>query len=128
MNAIILRRFMLHEATAHSKPPEAEYEVLLLQFVGGVIVTLKETQDGHVTQGVGVGMGRGFKMVLDRKVLSFVACRAQMLYKKASESPLSLTDVENAVDQVDGCTGEPLFDMKGLLWALDGGERGGVGA
>eukprot|EP00061_Rhincodon_typus_P017713 g46538.t1 len=74
-------------------------------------------------------------MVGDQKVLSFVLYRAQILYEKVSESLLGLTDVEEAtsgatdtVDQVGGCTGEPLSDVKGLLWALNGGEGGGVGA
>eukprot|EP00061_Rhincodon_typus_P006772 g27761.t1 len=30
--------------------PEAEYEVLFLQFVCGIIVTLEAAQDGHVTK------------------------------------------------------------------------------
>eukprot|EP00061_Rhincodon_typus_P000195 g10872.t1 len=88
----------------------AEYEVLLLQFAGGVIVALEEAQDGHVVQGV----GEGVKMVGNRKVLSFVAYRVQMLYEMVSESTLGLTDVKEAtsgaadtVDQVDGCAGEP---------------------
>eukprot|EP00061_Rhincodon_typus_P014932 g42323.t1 len=95
--------------------PEVEYEVLLLQFAGGVIVTLEGTQDGHVTQ----GLGKGIKIVGDRKVLSFVVYKAQMLYKTVSESKLGLTDVEEAtlgaadtVDQVDRCASEPLSDME----------------
>eukprot|EP00061_Rhincodon_typus_P001389 g14669.t1 len=83
-----------------------EYEVLLLQFVGGVIVTLEEAQDGHVAQGVG---GR-VDVVLDWKVLSFVTNRAQVLYKMVSEPSLGLTDVEeatseaaDAVDHISGC-------------------------
>eukprot|EP00061_Rhincodon_typus_P012694 g38590.t1 len=76
-------------------------------------------------------------MVGDWKLLSFVTCRAQVLYKMVAESTFGLTDVEEAtsgaadvVDQVDGRTGEPLSDMKGLFWmeASDGGEGGGVGA
>eukprot|EP00061_Rhincodon_typus_P016665 g44996.t1 len=105
--------------------PEAEYEVLLLQFADGVIVTLKEAQDGHVTQ----ALGGGVKMVGDQKVLLFVMYRVQVLYKMVSEPPLSLADVEEAtsgaadtVDQVDCCAGEPLFNVEGLLWALNGGE------
>eukprot|EP00061_Rhincodon_typus_P004119 g21795.t1 len=81
-------------------------EVLLLQFVGGVIVALEEAQDGHVTQGVGGEV----KMVGDQKVLSFVAYRAQMLYEMVSMSTFGFTDIEEAtsgaadtVDQVDGC-------------------------
>eukprot|EP00061_Rhincodon_typus_P012648 g38518.t1 len=73
------------------KAPEAEDEVLLLQFVGGVVVTLEEAQVGHVTQGV----KEGVKMVGDWKVL-FVACRTHMLYKTVSESTLGLTNVEEA--------------------------------
>eukprot|EP00061_Rhincodon_typus_P016471 g44707.t1 len=68
----------------------AEYEVLLLQFARGVIVTLEEAQDGHVAQEVGGGV----EMVRDWKVLSFVLSRAQVLYKAVSEPPLGLTDVE----------------------------------
>eukprot|EP00061_Rhincodon_typus_P003371 g19925.t1 len=89
--------------------PEVEYVVLLLQFAGGVIVTLEEAQDVNVTQG----------MVGDRKVLLFVAYRAQMLYKIVSESTLGLTNVEeatlgavDAVDRVDGCAIEPISDME----------------
>eukprot|EP00061_Rhincodon_typus_P012245 g37859.t1 len=69
-------------------------------------------------------------MVGDQKVLSFVAYRVQMLYETVSESMLGLTNVEEAisgaadtVDQVDGCTGEPLYDMKVLFWALNGGPK-----
>eukprot|EP00061_Rhincodon_typus_P015943 g43896.t1 len=103
----------------------------LLQNLGGVIVASEEAQDGHVTQ----GMGGAVKMVDDRKVLSFFAYRVQMLYKTFSKSMLGLTDVEKAtlgavesVDQVGRCTSEPLSDLKGLLWASNGGEGGGVGA
>eukprot|EP00061_Rhincodon_typus_P002347 g17282.t1 len=64
-----------------------EYEVLLLQFLGRIVVTLKEAQDGHVVQGVGGGVG----VVHDWKVLSFVANRVQVLYKAVSE-PQSLCD------------------------------------
>eukprot|EP00061_Rhincodon_typus_P007722 g29707.t1 len=83
--------------------------------IGGVIVTLEEDQDGHITQGVSGGV----KMVRDWKVLSFVAHRAPMVYKMVSESPLGLTDVQeatsgavNAVDHIDGCAGEPMSDVK----------------
>eukprot|EP00061_Rhincodon_typus_P016881 g45327.t1 len=100
------------------KAPKAEYEVLLLQFVGGVIVTLEVAQDGHVIQGVGGGV----EVVRGQKELSFVANRGQMLCKAVSEPLLGLTDVEEAtsgaadtIDHIDGC-------------ALDGRERGGVGA
>eukprot|EP00061_Rhincodon_typus_P000494 g11888.t1 len=93
-----------------------EYEVWVLQFVGGVIVILQEAQDGHVTQGVGGGV----KMDGNQKVLSFVMYRAQMLYKTVSDSMHGLTNVEEAtsravdtVDQVDGCAGELLSDMEG---------------
>eukprot|EP00061_Rhincodon_typus_P006852 g27913.t1 len=86
--------------------PEADYEILLLQFAGGVIVTLEEAQDGHVTYGVGGGV----KMVRDWKMLLFFMYREQMLDEKVSETTLGLTDVEEAtsgaadtVDQVDGC-------------------------
>eukprot|EP00061_Rhincodon_typus_P000717 g12544.t1 len=91
----------------------AEYEVLLLQFAGGIIATLEKAQDGRVTQGV------GGNIVCDRKVLLFVAYRAQMLYKTVSESLLGLTDIEeatsgvaNTIDHVDGCAGEPLSNVE----------------
>eukprot|EP00061_Rhincodon_typus_P009988 g33914.t1 len=74
-------------------------------------------------------------MVGDQKVLLFVAYRVQMLYKTVSESVLGLTDVQEAtsgvvdtLDQVDGCADEPMSDVKGLFWALNGGDGGGVGA
>eukprot|EP00061_Rhincodon_typus_P001155 g13889.t1 len=83
-----------------------EYEVLLLQFPGGIVVTLEEAQVGHVTQGV----GEGVEVVHDWKVLSFVANRAQVLYKAVSDPLLGLTDVEeatlgtaNAIDHIGGC-------------------------
>eukprot|EP00061_Rhincodon_typus_P015642 g43429.t1 len=100
-----------------------EYEMLLLQFAGSVIVTLEEAQDGPVTQGVGLGV----KMVGNLKVLLFVMYRAQMLRETVPESVLGLTDVEEAtsgatdtVDQIERCTGEPLSDMENSFWALDG--------
>eukprot|EP00061_Rhincodon_typus_P012627 g38483.t1 len=34
----------------------------------------------------------------------------------------------DTIDEVGGCTGESVPDMKGLLWALNGDEGGGVGA
>eukprot|EP00061_Rhincodon_typus_P001025 g13496.t1 len=90
--------------------PEAEYEVLLLQLACGIIVTLEEAQDGHVMKGVGGAV----KIVGDRKVLSFVANRAQMLYETISESTLGLTDIEKAtsgaadtLDQVHRCAVNP---------------------
>eukprot|EP00061_Rhincodon_typus_P016693 g45043.t1 len=74
-------------------------------------------------------------MVRNCKVLSFFVDRAQVLYKTMSEPPLGLTNVEeaksgavDAVDQVDGCAGEPLSDMEGFFGALNGGEGGGAGA
>eukprot|EP00061_Rhincodon_typus_P002864 g18689.t1 len=83
--------------------------------LGGVTVTLEEAREAHVTQGV----GGGFKMVGDRKVVSFVVHRAQMLYEMVSKSTLGLTNVEEAtsgaadtVGQVDGCAGEPLSEME----------------
>eukprot|EP00061_Rhincodon_typus_P007679 g29618.t1 len=76
-----------------------------------------------------MGMGVGVKMVGNRKVLSFVTYRVQMLYEMVPNSTLGLTDVEEAtsgamdtIDQVGRCTCEPLLDMTGLLWALNGGE------
>eukprot|EP00061_Rhincodon_typus_P010201 g34309.t1 len=78
--------------------PKAEYEVLLLQFPGGIIVTLEES-------------------------------------KAVSEPPLGLTNVEEAtsgaadsIEHIDSCAGEPLSDAKSLFGALNGSERGGVGA
>eukprot|EP00061_Rhincodon_typus_P013504 g39911.t1 len=62
--------------------------MLLLQFVSGIIVALEEAQDGDVTQGVGGGV----KMVGDKKVLSFVVYRVQMLYKMVLKSTFGLTD------------------------------------
>eukprot|EP00061_Rhincodon_typus_P006860 g27929.t1 len=110
--------------------PKAEYEVLLLQFPGGVIVTLEDAQDGHIIQGVG---GR-VKMVCDRKVSLFVANRTYVLYKAVSEPSLGLSDVEEAtpgaadtVDQVDRYAGEHLSHVEVLFCALNGGEGGGVG-
>eukprot|EP00061_Rhincodon_typus_P001014 g13450.t1 len=104
----------IHIQAIRLSAAEAEYEVLLLQFAGGVSVTLEESQDGHVTQGVGGGV----EMVRNWKVLSFVANRAQILYKAVSKPPLGLTDVEeatsgavDAVYHIDGCAGEPLSDV-----------------
>eukprot|EP00061_Rhincodon_typus_P003235 g19602.t1 len=101
--------------------------MLLLQFPGGIIVTLEEAQDEHVTQGVGGGV----KIVRNWKVLLFVENRAQAPYKAISKPPLGLTDVEkatsgavDAVDHIDGCAGEQLSDMKRLLWVLNGGDGG----
>eukprot|EP00061_Rhincodon_typus_P011536 g36614.t1 len=109
--------------------PRRKYEVLFLKFLGGG--TLEEAQDGHVTQGLGLGLGLGVEMVCNRKVLSFVTYREQVLYKAISEPPLGLPDVEeatsvaaDAIDHIDGCAGEPLSDVKGLFGALDGGEAG----
>eukprot|EP00061_Rhincodon_typus_P013443 g39820.t1 len=72
------------------KAPKAEYEVLLLQFPGGVVVILEDAQNEHVIQGVRDAV----EVVCDWKVLSFVANRVQMLYKVDLEPPLGLTDVE----------------------------------
>eukprot|EP00061_Rhincodon_typus_P014279 g41208.t1 len=86
-----------------------------------VVVTLEEAQDGHVIQGV----GEGVEIVRDWKLLSFVTSRAQVLYKVVSESPLGLTDVEEAtsgaadgVDHISGCAGEHLSDVEGFFWFL----------
>eukprot|EP00061_Rhincodon_typus_P002499 g17728.t1 len=107
------------------KGPKAEYEVLLLQYLGGVIVALEEAQGGHVIQGV----GGGAEVVCDWKVLSFVANRAQVLYKVVSEPLLDLTNVEkatsgaaDAVDHIGGCASETLSDVEGFFGSLDGGE------
>eukprot|EP00061_Rhincodon_typus_P018387 g47539.t1 len=66
-------------------------------------------------------------MVRDWKVLSFVTCRAQVLYKVISEPPLGFTDVEEAtlgsadtIDLIDCYVGEPLSDVKCLSGPLDG--------
>eukprot|EP00061_Rhincodon_typus_P005872 g25914.t1 len=108
--------------------PEAEYEVLPLQFAGGVIVTMEEAQDGNVTQGAGVG--GEVKMFCHQKVVVFVMYRAQMLHKMVSESLLGVTDVEeatsgaaDAVDQVNGCAGEPMSDVEDFF-VLNAGEEG----
>eukprot|EP00061_Rhincodon_typus_P005202 g24446.t1 len=87
--------------------------MLLLQFVGGVIVTLEEAQDGHVAQGAGGGV----KMVHDRKVLLIIVYRAHMLCELVTESVLEETTsgTTDTGDQVGRCTGEPLLDM-GLEW------------
>eukprot|EP00061_Rhincodon_typus_P013247 g39505.t1 len=121
----------VHIETIGLEVPEAEYEVLLLQFTSGVIVTLEEAQDGHVTQGVGGGV----EVVRDWKMLTFVANRAQVLYKAVSKPLLGLPDVEEAtsgaadtIDHISGCAREHLSDVEGLFGALDGGDRGGVGA
>eukprot|EP00061_Rhincodon_typus_P001902 g16087.t1 len=74
------------------KAPEAEYEVLFLQFACGIIVALEEAQDGHTIKAVRGGV----KMVGDRKVLLFIVYRAQMLYETVPKSVLGLTDVEEA--------------------------------
>eukprot|EP00061_Rhincodon_typus_P001918 g16129.t1 len=77
-------------------------EVLLLQFPGGIVVTLEEDQDGHVVQGVGGGV----EVVCEWKVLPFVANRVQVLYKAVSDPPVGLTDVDEATSadgQVNIC-------------------------
>eukprot|EP00061_Rhincodon_typus_P006715 g27669.t1 len=93
-------------------------------------MTLEDSQDGHVTQGV----GGEFEMVCDQKLLSFVVNGAQVLYKAVSQPPFGFTDVEeatlgavDAVDHIDECAGEPLSDVKVLFGALNGGEGGGAG-
>eukprot|EP00061_Rhincodon_typus_P004754 g23355.t1 len=70
---------------------------MLLQFVGGIIETLEEALDWHITQGVGGGV----EIVCNEKVL-FV------LYKAVSEPLLGLTNVEeatlgtaDAIDHID---------------------------
>eukprot|EP00061_Rhincodon_typus_P009063 g32243.t1 len=119
------RLCQVKEAGLRGRTPEAEYEVLLLHFLGGVIVTQEAAQGGQVTQGV----GGGAEVVGDRKVL-FVTIRVQVLYKVDSEPLLSLTNVEeailgavDAIDHISGCAGEPLSDVKGLFGASDGGEN-----
>eukprot|EP00061_Rhincodon_typus_P018010 g46988.t1 len=81
------------------------------------------------------GLGGGFKMAGNRKVLLIIAYRAQILRESVTKSALGLTNVDkatsgamDAVDQVGGRRGEPQSDMERLAWALDGGERRGVGA
>eukprot|EP00061_Rhincodon_typus_P008061 g30329.t1 len=105
------------------KAPEVEYEVLLLQFMGGVIMALEEAQDGHVTHGV----EGGIEIVRHQKALSFFGNRAQTVYKAVTEPPLGLTDVGeatsgavDAIDHIDGCAGEPLSDVEGLFGAWNG--------
>eukprot|EP00061_Rhincodon_typus_P017553 g46291.t1 len=84
---------------------------------------MEEAQDGHATKGV----GGGHKMVSNRKALLIIAYGAQVLCKSVTKSTFGLTDVQEAtsgatdtVDQVGGCTGEPLSDTESLSWALDG--------
>eukprot|EP00061_Rhincodon_typus_P002694 g18237.t1 len=103
--------------------PEAKYDVLLLQFADGVIVTLEEAQDGHVTQRVRGGVN----MVRNQKVLLFVVYGAQMLDKMVFESTLGLPDIEeatsgtaDAVDELDRYAGESLSNVEGLVYALNG--------
>eukprot|EP00061_Rhincodon_typus_P015774 g43652.t1 len=69
-------------------------------------------------------------MVRNQKLLSSVANRAQMRYKTDSETLLGLTDVEeatsgaaDAVDQVDGCAGEPLFNVEVFVLCLEWSSR-----
>eukprot|EP00061_Rhincodon_typus_P001409 g14720.t1 len=95
--------------------------MLLLQFLGGVVVTLEEAQDGHVIQGV----GEGVEVVRDWQVLSFV------LYKAVPEPPVGLIDVEEAtsgtadtIDHINGCADEHLSDVEGFFGAWDRGEGG----
>eukprot|EP00061_Rhincodon_typus_P012429 g38161.t1 len=102
--------------------PEAEYELLLLQFAGGVIVTLEEAPDGHVIKGVGGEV----KMVSNQTVLLIIVYEAQVFCESITETALGLTDIEQAtsgatdtVDQVGGCTDESLSDMESLSGALD---------
>eukprot|EP00061_Rhincodon_typus_P010768 g35304.t1 len=121
----------LVKSTLRPLAPKGEYEVLLLQFLGGVIVTLEEAQDGPAVQGV----GRGVEVVRNWKVLTFVMNKAQVLYKAVSEPLLELPDVEeatsgaaDAVDNINGCAGEHLSDVEGFFGSLDGGEGRGVGA
>eukprot|EP00061_Rhincodon_typus_P006982 g28192.t1 len=98
--------------------------MLFLQFTYGVVVTLEEAQDGHVTQGV-----RGaVKMVDKQKVLFIGVYRDQMLCKSVMESALVLTNVEettsgakDTVDQIGLCTGESLSNLERLFGGLDGG-------
>eukprot|EP00061_Rhincodon_typus_P000694 g12469.t1 len=87
------------------------------------MMTLEKAQGGHVIQGV----GGGIEVVRDWEVLSFVANRAQVLYKAVSRPPLGLTDVEeatlgaaDAVYHINGCAGEHLSDVEGVFGSLDG--------
>eukprot|EP00061_Rhincodon_typus_P002797 g18490.t1 len=114
----------LVKSTLRPLAPKAEYKVQLLQFLGGIVVTLEEAQEGHVVQGVGGGV----EVVRDWKVL-FVASRAQVIYKTVSKPPIGLTDVEeamsgamDAVDHISRCAGERLSDVEGYFGSLDGGE------
>eukprot|EP00061_Rhincodon_typus_P007321 g28909.t1 len=83
------------EPQTHEAASEVEYEELLVQFVRGVIVTLEEAQDGHVTQAVGGGV----KMVGDQKVLSFVTNRTLMFYKMVSKPPLGYSDATDKLEE-----------------------------
>eukprot|EP00061_Rhincodon_typus_P004381 g22435.t1 len=80
-------------------------------------------------------MGGGIEVVHNWKVSSFVANRAQVLYKAVSEPLLGLTDVKeatsgaaDAIDHINGCAGEHLSYVEGFFGSWDGGEEGGVGA
>eukprot|EP00061_Rhincodon_typus_P013438 g39815.t1 len=104
--------------------PEVEYEVVFLQFACGVIVILKEAQDGHVIKGV----GRGVKIVGSRKVLLITEYGVQMLHKLVTDSAFGLTDVvettsgaTDPVEQDEECTGESLLDLERLPGTLDRG-------
>eukprot|EP00061_Rhincodon_typus_P004357 g22383.t1 len=49
-----------------------------------------------------------------------------LLYKMVSKSMLGLTNIERATSgavEVDRCADEPLSDMIGFFWALNGGDK-----
>eukprot|EP00061_Rhincodon_typus_P007087 g28402.t1 len=59
-----------HEGSLPALVLRAEYEVLLLQFPGGIVVTQEEAQNGHVVQGVEGGVEGGVEVVRNWEVLS----------------------------------------------------------
>eukprot|EP00061_Rhincodon_typus_P008640 g31432.t1 len=67
-------------------------------------------------------------------VLSFVTNRTQVVYKMVCETPLGLTNVEeatseaaDAIDHVDGCAGEPLSNVDREVQEGEGGFGDGPG-
>eukprot|EP00061_Rhincodon_typus_P002034 g16420.t1 len=61
----------VHTETSVLQGSQADYEVLLFQPSGGIVVALEEAQDGHAVQGVGGEV----EVVRDWEVQSFVMNR-----------------------------------------------------